>query len=164
MNFMKKKTSKIVVAILFAALIILGTFTYALAIDGTASETGNAGTSSSTSLQPETSENAQIPEDPAITEEPAVTETPAVTEDQSTTPDAVETEGANGKDAAKGDVDGDGRITIFDISMAAQIVNGAAKTDEEQKDAADINENGSVNSGDVKDITKLVVNDNENLQ
>ena len=58
------------------------------------------------------------------------------------------------KKAKKGDVNGDGKVNITDVTITTAAVKGKKTLTAEQKEAADMNGDGKVNVADVAAITK----------
>jgi hypothetical protein len=55
-----------------------------------------------------------------------------------------------------GDVDGDGETTIGDATLAQQYVTGNGMPDSFNSDAADVNDDGTVNTADVIEILEAI--------
>lgn len=56
----------------------------------------------------------------------------------------------------KGDVNGDGKVNVTDVSLVAAHVKGKKPLSEEQRKAADVNKDGKVNVSDVSAIAAQV--------
>ena len=59
-------------------------------------------------------------------------------------------------DVLKGDVDGDGRITLIDAKWILQYIAGTRQFDERQKKAADVNSDGKISTVDAKWVLQII--------
>ena len=57
----------------------------------------------------------------------------------------------------KGDVNGDGEVTIADVNADITIILGA-KYDDAMMERADVNEDGEITVSDINEIIKIIMN------